>query len=475
MELQELLGYAFGAMPYGLAMALALALLVLLISMYRSPVAAVIAVLLVTVWEASVQEMPVIHLGIFLTPFDLVFSCVGLVVLLRLALVPRGTFSLPWSIIALVLVLALSFGVGLSRYGVRAGVEFRGDFYFWSLCLYLMTFRPDQAWIDRVLNLWLLTAFALCLVVWYRWFADAVGLDWITPFWRYADVTSVAFTRVTTSSVALVLGLAMLVSVATLSAGGAAPVHIVFLPALLLTIVFLQHRSVWVATLLPLVTLLLLRGQRPRRSMGPLLAALACIAIVGAVLGSGALGGAAESVAQQAVRATSTTEGTFVARVDGWQALVRRWAGLGPVGLAIGEPYGSGYERHIGNTWGGTTVAFAPHNYFVVLLIRGGIVALLAFVLLLWQLSAAGMTRSAVATVRFGPPMVLAVGMCVALYSIPYSPTPASAVLFGVALCVARQLWRRSTPDAATAAAPMFPGITPPINPRQQVGQGGLR
>lgn len=439
---QDIIGTVFVVAPYGLAVIFAVLLLVVLYAMYRGPVVAAIVVLGVTLWEACVQQMPVIRLGAWLSPLDFVFASIGLVAILRLLFIPRTVSGLPWPVIILLAGLAFSFFLGLSNFGVRAGVEFRGDYYFWAVCVYILTFPPEPKWIGRLLDVWLVGALLLCLVVWYRWMAQAFGFDWFDPFWRYLDTSVSGFARVAPSSVALIVGLATLVLVSAIVIGKATPLHFLLLPALLLTIVFLQHRSVWVATLLPLLTLVLLRGQRKRGSRGALLAAFASIAIVGVVLTSGVLGGAAESVTQQAVRATSTTEGTFVARVDGWQELVRRWAGLGPVGLVLGEPYGSGYERHIGGTWGGTVVAFAPHNYFVVLLLRAGLLGLVTFVWLLWQLMVTGFSGKSIGIERFDSPMVLAVGMCIVLYCIPYSPTPASGLLFGIALCVSH--WTRN-------------------------------
>lgn len=450
MDWQDILGYAFGFLPYGMAVVLAFALVALLVGLYRNPLVAVVAVLCITIWEVGAPALPILRLGLSLSPFDFIFASIGFVALLRLVFLPRGSYSLGWPLSILAVVLLGSFAVGLARFGVKAGVEFRNDFYFWGLCVYLVTFRPTDVWLNRTLDLWLAAAFVLCLIVWYRWLADAFGLDWIDPFWRYADATGVAFNRVAASSAALVLGLAVLISVNNLALKRAEALHYLFLPALLLTIVFLQHRSVWVATVLPLLLLLAQRMRGSQRSAGPFVAALGSLVIVGAVLSSGVFGGATQSVADQARRATDTTGGTFVGRVDGWQELLRRWSGLGPVGLAVGEPYGSGFERHIGSNWGGSTVEYAPHNYFVALLLRGGAVGLLLFLLVLWRLGAAGLAPPGEGDERnrFGPPLVLALTLCVVLYCIPYSPTPASAVLIGAALSIALQPRKRGRGEA---------------------------
>lgn len=437
MDIDDLLGYAFSALPYAAVVAIAIGLIALLLGLYRNPLVGAVAVLGVTVWEAAAYELDPFQLGIYIYPLDMVFACIALVVLLRIAFAPGAARSVPRPLILLLALMALSATIGLARFGTKAGVEFRGDFYLWAGCLYLVTFRPEQVWLDRLLSWWMFAAVLLCTIVCYRWAADALDLTWFEPIWRDDDYTGVAFNRVAPSEVAFALGLAVLVSIATIASGRAGSVHFVLLPSLLMIIVLLQHRSVWVATLLPMLFLLmLLRGATRQSARLPLLAAVASIVIVAAALGSGAMQGAESSVAEQAVSATSTTSGTFVARVDGWRQLLGQWSGSGPVGLAIGQPYGSGFERYQGGNWGGTEVTYAPHNYFVSILLRTGLLGLAAFAFLIWGLFRDGLVRSDTSA-RFGPPLVGAITASVVLFSIPYRPTTASGLLLGAALCYA--------------------------------------
>lgn len=452
MDFNDLLAYAFAVVPYGVVVAAAIGLIAILIGLYRNPVVAVAAVIGVTVWDAAEYGLDPFLLGLSIYPHDIVFGCIGLVVLLRIAFVPGAARSVPRPLALLLSLMALSIVIGLARHGTKAGVEFRDDFYLWVGCLYFVTFPPDKAWLDRLLSWWMFGAWLLCLVVWYRWAADAFDLTWFSPIWRDADYTGVEFARVAPAAVAFALGLAVLVSIATIGSGRASGVHFVFMPALLMTIVVLQHRSVWVATLLPMLLLLmLLRGARQQSAKGPLVAAVASIVIVAGVLGSGVLGGVESSVAEQAVSATSTTGGTFVARVEGWRQLLGQWSGSGPVGLAFGQPYGSGFDRYQGGFFGGSVISYAPHNYFVSILLRTGLIGLAALVWLFWGLLSVGLTRAETSE-RFGPPLVAAIAACVILYSIPYRPTTASGLLLGAALCYAYAIRREAARSAELAA-----------------------
>ena len=163
------------------------------------------------------------------------------------------------------------------------------------------------------------------------------------------------------------------------------------------------------------------------------------------------MSGVERSVADQAASATSTTSGTFIARVEGWRELLGQWSSSGPVGLAIGQPYGSGFERYQGGFFGGTAVTYAPHNYFVATLLREGLIGLAALVWLLWGLLSVGFTRSE-SSERFGPPLVGAIAASVILYSIPYRPTTDSGLLLGATLCYAYAMRRASTRDADLAS-----------------------
>lgn len=85
--LYELLAYALVALPFGIAFLLAVGLICLVVGMYRYPIVAIVAVLLMAFWDGAAYHLGSIRLGIVIYPQDVLFACIGLVVLLRLALV----------------------------------------------------------------------------------------------------------------------------------------------------------------------------------------------------------------------------------------------------------------------------------------------------------------------------------------------------------------------------------------------------
>lgn len=145
-------------------------------------------------------------------------------------------------------------------------------------------------------------------------------------------------------------------------------------------IVAAQNRSVWVAILGGLAAVLILSVHASRRvqALGVLM-----LAGVGAVFI--AIGSSAGSVASKITNAASDTE-TWNWRVQSWQELLTSWLGRGPIGVAIGEPFGGGFSRLV---YGHVTTVSA-HSWYVELLLRSGVFGVSLWVVLIVR----GMARA---------------------------------------------------------------------------------
>jgi hypothetical protein len=75
--------------------------------------------------------------------------------------------------------------------------------------------------------------------------------------------------------------------------------------------------------------------------------------------------------------ALNTEEGTQVDRVMGWKKLLTKWAGSDLTTLSLGYPYGTGYTRY---TFG-LLREFSPHNFYVQLLLRVGVIGFLCWLI----------------------------------------------------------------------------------------------
>lgn len=448
------LGWFFTALPFVIALLMALGLVLMTAGMYFSPVVGGVAVLLMFLVETTLVFLVAFRLGITVFPQDLLFIPMAMVALLRLVR-PGGLRSLPWPIWLLMATMAMSFIVGLAKHGTTSGVEFRSDFYFMVGLFYFSTFEWTSQQVSRVLK-WLIPIAAIVmLIAWYRWLADATGVDWFRPTWHAIEPGTL---RVLDAQQTSFLGTVLVLLVYAMASGGSLNRWLFLVPFLGVTILVLQHRSVWVAAFLPAMMAFVI----VRQSQGKLASRLAVfgavsLLVLGPLLASGKFSGATSSVAESAVRATSTTSGTFVGRIEGWDALLKKWAASGPRVWMMGNSYGSGYER---KQQGGRDVTFAPHNYYVQLLLRTGVVGLLSFLALHWYL-----LRGAI---RLGrkPHEALTgyamIGLLVSslLYYIPYSPSYIHGLISGMvlALVLQHEQTRRQEGYPKTAQATMNVG-----------------
>lgn len=427
-----LLGGFFTALPFVIAFLFALGLISLVAGLFMSPLVGAAVILLLLLVETAQVYLFGLRLGIIVYPQDLLFAPMALVALIRL-MRPGALASVPKSLLVLTGVMAVGFLWGLVKYGTTAGVEFRNDFYFITGIFYFSSFAWSRERVARLLSWLFPVVLLIMLVVWYRWLADAIGLDWVEPIWRYADTTGIAL-RVINSQQTWMLGLAVILLVYAMAVGNSLARWYFALPLLGLTVLVLQHRSVWVAAFLPaLLAFIIVRQSQGKLASRMLVIAAVTAAVTVPLLATGKFSGATSSVAELAVRATSTTEGTFVARAKGWDALLKQWVEAGPRAWAIGSPYGSGYVREDGSHRG-KEIAYAPHNYYVQLLLRTGVVGLLAFLAFNIYLFRGAIRLAGGPHDKLTGYAMLGVVMSFALYNIPYSPIYTQGLFLGVIL-----------------------------------------
>jgi hypothetical protein len=166
-----------------------------------------------------------------------------------------------------------------------------------------------------------------------------------------------------------------------------------------------QHRSVWVAIASAWLAYSLF-GQRNRRSAAAVIAMVAAWG-VSVVLASGMADGMITQI-----RDSSENTATYDARTSSWQYLISKAIDKGPETLLLGAPFGSGFDRIEPN---GLFVTFQPHNIYVSVFLRLGLIGLGAYIaLLLYFLFKNLKTRNMVA---------VALQIAVVVYGWAYGPT----------------------------------------------------
>lgn len=385
-------------------------------------------VLAVFVWQAiAITPLPaVLGLGsIWVYPLDVVFAALAVAGLARV--VQRGprTFlrqpQLTWLMFGLLILLA--FVRGVAAFGPQAaGVDFRKFFYLFAGVLYFSAFMPVQQRLRRFQDGWLLVAGLLVLLSLVRWAVELLGLPMASAW------SSRGSMRVLNSAEALFLAQVLLImlygQLGRLRSRQTGRFAMVLFPV----VVLLQHRTVWVALFVAII-LILLRERVLRRKL------LVLVAVGAMVTGAGLLlvfGDGGEALLRN--RASNT--GTLEWRIEGWRALLAEQA-TSRVDLFVGRPFGAGYARTLAST--GAVVEVSPHNFYVELLLRVGIVGLAVFIWTqIWLLQRFLRSRPGEVVVRHFNPRLLLVLLTVQLvYYLTYSPSSEQGMLMGIMFGVA--------------------------------------
>lgn len=372
--LMTLLGYGMLALPFGLAIVLALGTWWALVNAAARVWVGTWIVGLAFVLETIFVAAPALPLGINVSTNDLAFLLLMAALAFRLAFIALPQWSVAWrSWLLLGMVLVYSLLIGLVQFGSSAGVEARGNAYFWMAGLYFASFTYSTDVLSRLWRVLRWTAWLIAAVVVYRW----VGLKFGFVSAHVVELAGASSEfRAVGSHQALFLAL---IGVAHL---GHWLRHdgwksLLAASAMLSLAVVLQHRSVWVATLVALAVIAWhLRATLAAKALPLLGLGLALISTAGALFILSPGNRLAETMTRS-VTAVAEARGTHTDRIEGWRELLAGHAAASPREWLLGKPFGTGYKRHVL----GRVVEYSPHNFYVQILLRLGVIGLVA---LLW-------------------------------------------------------------------------------------------
>ena len=323
-----------------------------------------------------------VKIGILVYPADAASMLLLLALAYRTVVLGKANcIPLAWWLLGAIQVALFVWGLAL--YGTAAGVGYRTHFYVWIGAAYLATFDyGDRKWRTFIRLIEFLAAI-LAVIVIYRWVRGS--FDPLYQAQLDELVTTGIRLRVIGSGAALMIGIAFLASVHAIVTDRANGIRWLSSLVFGLLVVLLQHRSVWVASISGLLVMAVLEARRHRAAaMRFMLLAFAITAVVS--FGTLASRSTTTSVESQAESAFGSG-GTFMGfRVPGWLALSKEWVSSGsPITYLIGKPYGSGFKRYIYG-FRSKPVEVAPHDQYIHLLFRGGLIGLACF---LWVIGVA--------------------------------------------------------------------------------------
>lgn len=429
----------------------ALALLAAIVLAYLRAAWGVGLILVGFLGEAFLTRTPpVASLG----PIDLFFTDVAMISVLGATVVRlvqvSGRSRVPVAVSALLVlavVLAVSFVRGVVDFGPQAaGVEFRRYLGFLALAAYVVSFRPDQELLRTLTWMFVAVAYLLLGLTLSRWVVAVMAGE---P--GRLRVIGARETLLMTQAMLLTFHLVLVRNAGRFLRWTAA----ILLPVVIL----LQHRTIWII----LIVAFLVMAARERKLRSRLATGLGIATVVGAV-------GAVLIYGEQSgdVLAGSATEGsTFVWRLIGWRTLLQEHA-ANPFEMLFGEPFGSGFARFLPEL--GYTVDVTPHNFYVTLLLRGGVVAL---VCLLGAYLFAYLGTHREARIRtegfFGVRAANVLVLSQLVYFLSYDPFPEQGVVLGVALALA------AAPQRVVSSSALSPPTGRETAPRRRPAASGGR
>lgn len=370
------------------------------------------------VWHSDEQVIAVTSIGSFaLFPEDLVFVVLGTAGALSLDRLHRNV-SRRAALSLLAASLAVAALRGLEVNGEAAAAEERPFVYLVAGLLFVLTTPADR--LAHEVRLWLRwTAVALSVLA--AWHTATRGLGHSDDL--YVDGAVFRTTRVLTANQALVVAFACLAATYEWLRARATR-HGVEAGAWLVLVLVAQHRSVVLAVGVGILGLLIAgRRHRVRLRVTPMLVPVWLVVLLVPIAAATHVFDGAVHSFTAAWSGTWQENSTLQWRLLGWGELLAEWKRGGLSVTALGFPFGHGYTRVVQ----GHLVNATPHNFFIHLLLRGGLVAVLAFSVLLLR----SVLRS---RMHADYPLLLALAATIAVFACAYSLSSGSIVALGFVL-----------------------------------------
>jgi hypothetical protein len=406
----------------GLGAAAALALLEVVIR--RSEVGA--ALILGHQFVKQVLDLTLLRDPVYVGPEDALFLILLTAAVARLLRIDRLTASQRlFLVLGLVVTWALIRGFG--TFGIASSTnEARKFLRFFAVGLYFATLTPRPELLRKIGRMWIALAVSLCVLAMMRWVANAAGLTGGI----FRDGTSL---RVIDAEETLIVAQGALIALPLLRTHSSGVVRYLA-PVLLVFVVLLQHRTVWIVSMVGVVYLLV----RERALTPRVLSGLAAGLIVFSTMTFLIFEPDEVAVTDQLV-ASSQSTGTFEWRLEGWRVLLSE---SGPEGLSeslLGKPFGEGWARRM---YGGV-VDVSPHNFYVESYLRIGILGLGTLLLLYWVALRGPRDKHRVVLQAPGQlshnVLQTVVGVQL-LYYLSYSPGMTQAMLLGLGCAAATSM-----------------------------------
>lgn len=268
------------------------------------------------------------------------------------------------------ILVCVSVVRGILAYGAKsAGLEARVPYInFIAAILYFVSHDYTYRVVNRIVKTVILTASGLVILATLRWVTYFSGV--YLGAWSLGPGGGI---RVLPAPTTMVLVEAwFLVLYRTTIEEGRSVVERALTFILPFFIVLLQHRTLWVVSMVGLA-LLFLKGRKKR---GKFVLMLMSSLVVGLALSLTVFAAHIQTLLQSlqyfVLEALNPEKSSWIWRVEGWKSLLSKIYLSNPTDFIVGQPFGAGYERVVY----GSIVDVSPHNYYVQTLVRTGFLGL---------------------------------------------------------------------------------------------------
>ncbi|MDD4914422.1 MAG: O-antigen ligase family protein [Methylococcales bacterium] len=329
----------------------------------QKPHYAVFAILTSSVITTWYIDMPSFTLGLHIYIHDPIFVLLFLSALYRLFFAQQiFQVSMAWLILGLLIFINLYSGWKIN--GSAAGVDFRYYFYYWAGTLYFMSFSYSREMLEKILKIWFWLTLVLLAIAYFRFVAEFLHMP-IAETWIKDDPTGIRFRVLKSEKTYLLAVTIILLFVHYLIPEAKKPSKLIT-SLFVFAVVLMQHRSVWMATMVGIVSVSLFPGIKTTRMFGNLLT----LGIVGGILLFPLIYLGYAEVFLHSISHTAGLsnlhQGTMGARMSGWEQYLELFTKLSTLYQVFGEP--------MAGSPGGLKEGL--HNFYLQVLSRVGLIGL---------------------------------------------------------------------------------------------------
>jgi hypothetical protein len=345
-----------------------------------------------------------------------------------------------WLWLGLGLLLSISLGRGLAQYSFGATMnEFRLFFYSYAA----LTWAMSCSWNRQMTTLLVskgatVLGWSLTLVAVYH-----IALHGLGSTYGFVDAGTGAeqTARPLVSGQSLILAMCSATCLWLWRSLGRTR-YVFYALVFGAAVALVQQRTVWGVAVAAVAVVSIVSAPRTKAMILALTASMGIVLLL--LLASTPLGDIAKEL-----QGGATDTGTYEARVTSWLNLIEQSVRLGPEAIIFGAPMGIGFGRLEG---AGRWVEFAPHNWYLTLYLRAGVVGLVLFIGFL--------TSTLVQAIRSRANMaIISVLVMMIVYGWSYSWLWYTCIFAGWAYCSAM---RKTTGNDLAKARLSQPAISSP-------------